>query len=388
MQIQIDGGSSNNKGAQLMMVAVLQEVKRHFPDAKLIINNNNPDGVLIRETFGKNFRLVRKASFYRFVSKFRLERIAKLFSNNLADYLTTKRAVKGANIVFNIGGFQFGDQWNHNKDDIRSWERYLKKMHQYGAKYVFLPQAFGPFDKSGSKEILDVVYKNSDVLIARDDISFKYVSERGDDGKKIFLYPDFTASVIGKKTSFSENNKSKVCIIPNSKIIQKGILDKDAYISAIVDLANHINKRGFGIVLLNHEGRGDFLLCNSIASRLKQPALVITGLNAIETKGVIAASYLVISSRFHGVANSLSSCVPCLATSWSHKYQKLLEEYAQNNCLLDLSKKDLSIAMVDKMLDEGENSNIRKVLERKNKEVIDKNCEMWDVIWNRVSQSK
>ena len=80
MVIQIDGGASTNKGAQLMLVAVMQEIKQRYPDAKLVINNNNADEELIRSLFGSNYTIIRKASFYRIVSKLHLTRLAGLFS--------------------------------------------------------------------------------------------------------------------------------------------------------------------------------------------------------------------------------------------------------------------------------------------------------------------
>lgn len=383
--IQLDGGASTNKGAQLMMVAVIQELKQRFPDAKLIVNNNNPDETFIRSLYGNNFKLLRTKSFYNVVNKLHIVRLTSTLSRKLSCFFTEKHAVKGANVILNIGGFQFGDQWKHNDTGIANWKDYLYKHHQYGAKYVFLPQAFGPFEKKGSKKMLKVLNEKADMLIARDDVSYNYLMAENVDKDKVMLYPDFTASVKGVETKYSKEHKGKVCIIPNSKIIQTGIMDIDTYLSSIVKVINHIYEKGFEVVLLNHEGIGDYNLCKTIASQTEKTVATVTGLNAIETKGVIAASYLVISSRFHGVANSLSSCVPCLATSWSHKYQKLLEEYAQNVNLLDLTDESKAFEKIDFLLDAEKNAIVRKVLSEKNAEVISKNREMWDSVWRKMN---
>lgn len=383
MVIQLDGGASTNKGAQLMMVAVLQEIKQRFPDAKLIVNNNNPDESFIRKIYGDSFKLLRKTSFYKIVTKLHLVRLSSMFSRKLACYFTIKHAVKGADIVLNIGGFQFGDQWKHNDVGIADWRDYLSKLHQYGAKTVFLPQAFGPFEKKGSKKMLKVLNDYADLLIARDDVSYNYMMAEGVNKDKLWLYPDFTASVKGVETKFSQQHKDKVCIIPNSKIIQTGVMNKDSYLNSIVKIIEHVYEKGHEVVLLNHEGVGDYELCKTIASQTTNNIAVVTELNAIETKGMIASSYMVISSRFHGVANSLSSCVPCLATSWSHKYQKLLEEYGQNNNLLDLNDENKAFTMVDGMLDKDENDKIREILKERNEKVKAKNQEMWNALWNK-----
>jgi colanic acid/amylovoran biosynthesis protein len=368
-----------------MFLAVAQELKQRFPEAKLFVNNNKPDEALIKSAYGNNFKIIRKASFYKFVSRFRLVRLTGLVSRKLSCYFTEKHAVKGADIVFNIGGFQFGDQWNHNKTNIANWEDYLKKLHQYGAKIVFLPQAFGPFEKKASKKMLKVLNNNADLLIARDDVSYNYIMGENVDKNKVMLYPDFTASVKGIETEYSKQHKGKVCIIPNSKMIQTGIMDKETYLSAIVKVIDHIYQKGYEVVLLNHEGNGDYLLCKTIATRTSNSVAIVTGLNAAQTKGVIGASYMVISSRFHGVANALSSCTPCLATSWSHKYQKLLEEYEQNDNLLKFADISMALDKIDNMLDSRRNTETREILAKRNEMVKAKNREMWDAIWNKMS---
>lgn len=384
MVIQIDGGASTNKGAQLMLVAVMQEIKQRYPNAKLIINNNNADESLVQSIFGDNFTIPRKASFYRKVSKLQLIRIAGLFSRKLSCYFTVKHAIKGADVVLNIGGFQFGDQWNHNEVNVANWKDYLKKLHDFGAKIVFMPQAFGPFNNLGSKKMLQVLNDYSDMIMARDDISYDYLIEGGVAKEKVFLYPDFTASVKPKGTESSQQYSGRVCIIPNSKIIQKGVMDKQSYFGAIIKIINHIYQRGFEVVLLNHEGKRDYYLCKNITENTTHDLPIVAGLNAIETKGMIASSYLVISSRFHGVANSLSSCVPCLATSWSHKYKKLLDEYRQGNCLLDLSNIDSALSIIDKVLKYDHNEKVRQVLVELNTVVKEKNRDMWNKIWNKL----
>lgn len=381
MVIQIDGGASTNKGAQLMMVAVIQEIKQRFPDTKLVINNNNPDESFIRNLYGGKVQILRSKSFYRNVSRLHLVKLAGVFSRKFACFFTVKNAVKGANIVFNIGGFQFGDQWHHNKTNIENWKDYLSKLHEYGSKYVFLPQAFGPFEKRSSKMMLEVLNNNADILIARDDISYNYLMMGNVNKKKVMLYPDFTASVKGKDTEYSRQNKGKVCIIPNSKIIQSGIMNKDAYLTSLEKVIGHIYEKGYQVVLLNHEGVEDYKLCKTVSSNTSHDVSIVSGLNSVETKGVIASSYMVISSRFHGVANALSSSVPCLATSWSHKYQKLLEEYNQNDNILDLANLEKTLAMINTMLESHRNNEIRMLLTKRNEIVKKKNQEMWNAIF-------
>ena len=108
---------------------------------------------------------------------------------------------------------------------------------------------------------------------------------------------------------------------------------------------------------------------------------MVTGLNALQVKGMISSAFLVVSSRFHGVASSLNSCVPCLATSWSHKYQELFRDYGLDNCVLLLDNITQAVEKVNEYLDEGNNAKIRLLLSQRLPSIQDKTKLMWKMVW-------
>lgn len=380
MVIQIDGAESINKGAQLMLVAVLQEIKGRYPDATVVEYSKSPNEKLLQQYFCDNYRLARSKFMQKLITTLHVEKYANFIELKYWYRFTVFRARKGVDVMLNIGGFQFGDQWKHNSDNIRLWRKYLSKLKAYGTKIVFMPQAFGPFEKPGSREILKVLNTYADLLIARDEQSYRYLADGGIDPSKLALYPDFTNPVKGVETPQSQQHQGQVCIIPNNKMLKTGVMQEDAYVTAMAKVIKHITEKGYQTFLLNHAGSGDLALCNKMAAAQNIP--VVKGLNAVQTKGVIAASQMVISSRFHGVANALSSCVPCLASSWSHKYQKLLEEFGQGDCLVDLTDIEGTLAKVDRLLDPETNANTRNTLKEKTQHLVAKNQEMWDFVWN------
>ena len=101
----------------------------------------------------------------------------------------------------------------------------------------------------------------------------------------------------------------------------------------------------------------------------------------MSVKGIIGQSYLCISSRFHGVASAFSGGVPCLTTSWSHKYQELLRIYGMEALLLSGSNED-NLIKVRKLLNPEENARVKAQLLAKN-EVVEKSVkEMWECVWD------
>jgi glycosyltransferase involved in cell wall biosynthesis len=91
---------------------------------------------------------------------------------------------------------------------------------------------------------------------------------------------------------------------------------------------------GETVFLLNHEGRADRQICCQINTLLDTPLEIIEPGSALDVKAIIGHSKLVVCSRYHGCVSALSQNIPCIGTSWSHKYQQLFAEYDVSRWLL------------------------------------------------------
>jgi polysaccharide pyruvyl transferase WcaK-like protein len=121
-----------------------------------------------------------------------------------------------------------------------------------------------------------------------------------------------------------------VLLIPNSHMLRSSPEQgpwPTTYTSFMAELARRCLAEGVPTRLLNHEGADDAALCRLIAG-------TAGGLDIIEeadplaVKGIIGAAAAVVCSRYHGCVSALAQAVPCLATSWSHKYAGLFDEFA------------------------------------------------------------
>jgi colanic acid/amylovoran biosynthesis protein len=165
-------------------------------------------------------------------------------------------------------------------------------------------------------------------------------------------------------------------------MVDTGTISKEDYIGLISAIVNSCKGLGHPIYLLNHEGEGDEQLSYECKKRIENNIEVVTGLNALEVKGMIASAYLVVTSRFHGLASALNSCVPCLATSWSHKYSELLNDYGLSDGVLPLDNNEKAIEKVSSYIDNNVNAEIRQHLSARVKMIKSQTTDMWNTVWN------
>jgi polysaccharide pyruvyl transferase WcaK-like protein len=376
MIIQIDGTSTLNKGAELMLYAIIDQIEEKYPKAKVIFNTlyyNNQ--IRTSLNFKQPFSLKYANYFNYYLSKL-----------NISHKMFTEFYPKGRiDVMLDASGFRHGDQWNLPESYFIDLENYYRKLKKKKTKIILLPQAFGPFKSSVSVKGVDILNKYADLIIARDHISYQNLLEGGGNKDKILQFPDFT---ILTKKEFPEkysNIVDGICINPNKKMITHANLKQEDYIHFVKNVIEVSKKYDKNVFLLNHEGPGDLDICNKISEALGSGIQIVSGLNAKEIKGIIGKSYLVISSRYHGVANALNQAVPCLATSWNHKYGLLFNDFNLNNNIIDISKGgNNSVGKVEEYLNPSYNLNIREKLKVKSEDIKSETNKMWQIIWNYI----
>lgn len=347
--IYIDHVGFVNKGAELMLRAIVEKVEQLYPDAIKVLPwdvyrmnvsycwehnilplKNNPTGI-------------RKKLDYLFTNRLRTKRTYILPSE--------------ITVILDAGGFQFADKWTTDDTDfLQNWIAYYKQFTNPVCKKIFLPQAFGPFTKPNAKQLIQYVYAIADKIYAREQTSYDYLQKVLPDMSKVTIKGDFTClfhphplSIL----SFMEDKKY-IAIIPNARMIDK--TDKkisNSYMVFLCAIVRHLHKRGESVLLLNHEGLDDERLLWEINERLGLSLPILTNLNAVEIKLIIGKLKLLISSRFHGVVSGLSQGIPTLCTSWSHKYQELLADYKLSDNLLKVDNIEDSLYMIDCNLKDG-----------------------------------
>ncbi|MCQ2089723.1 MAG: polysaccharide pyruvyl transferase family protein [Fibrobacter sp.] len=380
----LSGCETHNKGAELMLYAIIQEIERLFPNATVYFDVGAiPQGFgylktplkLKEKPIEKWNRLYYKLHIYGIVRRLHLL--------SFFDFINDVHAIKNADYFLDASGFRFSDQWNWSERTIQQKRKLWSQQAKYGCKMVFLPQAFGPFEKESSKRHLSDMASYADLIMPREQISFEYIKNSGVvNMKKVRQYSDFTSLVHGIFPERFAHLKNAVCIIPNSRMIDKGAIAFDDYIHFLTGIIETARQKNFSVYLLNHEGHSDEVLAYKCREFLKDEIEVVSGLNALEVKGLISTSRLVVSSRFHGVASALNSCVPCLATSWSHKYAELFKDYGLDDCILPLHDLRKAFSKVMHFLSDDKNMEIRNHLKSTLPLIEEQTKKMWADIWN------
>lgn len=376
-KIIISGVESVNKGAELMLYAILAQLEKRFPDAIVYLPISQfPKGLKEIKTSLELRQSPNK--LVRFLGKYHITGLLSRlgFRNN---YLYNLIPITNAIYYIDASGLFFSDQMIYSEQVAKDLHKLLDGYSKQGTKIIYLPQAFGAFEKKASQIAVKAALKYSNLLIVRDNISMKYLSAFKQKDDNIKQYPDFTNLVQGYVPNEYRYLSGKVCIIPNEQVIRKGIMSRVHYITLIANLVQTVYDNGYEAFFLDHAKDLDIIKECQKQIGLNLP--IVCDLDAISVKGIIGQSYLCISSRFHGVVSALSSSVPCLTTSWNHKYIELLKLYGMENSLMS-ELKDENSKKIQYFLLKENNVKTREILQSKNELVKQQVKDMWECVWN------
>ena len=126
------------------------------------------------------------------------------------------------------------------------------------------------------------------------------------------------------------------------------------------------------------------MICEKIQSKLPFELDVIVPDTSLEVKAIIGQCQWIFSSRFHGCVSALSQNVPCLATTWSHKYEELFSDYEQIDWLVGKDLVGEKLALFLKCFDEMANQNSEVLKVNSNNEKL-KSIQTWQQIQEIVN---
>ena len=373
MNIEIRKTQFVNKGAELMLHAILEHLNERLENTRFVMAPRpklNPYEDIIKLGFYLKPWIYKYGIQWGYFAKLIPGKIRKLYGLVIDSEL---------DIVFDAGGFEYTDLWDTSitKELALATKNWKKK----GTKFVMLPQAFGPFTSRKIKKAIITIVDNANIIYARDIVSYNHLIECVGDVKNIKIAPDFTNLLEGKVPNYFDAKANRFCIVPNARMLDKTDDKKgELYISFIKNcliVLNNLNKKPFVLI---HEGQKDIELAEKIIKGLTFNVNVISEANAIYIKGIIGQSDGVISSRFHGLVSGLSQGIPALGTGWSHKYQQLFNDYEFQEGLVDINMDFNSITLKIQEIFEKKYNLIQETLQKRSSILKQDTKKMWEEI--------
>jgi len=383
MIVEIRKAGFVNKGAEMMLLSIIEQIAERYPDATLVMaptteRGSQPFSKIARLGFRSKFRLRRGKIDLSWVGMF----IPAKIRNAYGIVLDTE-----IDIVLDASGFSYSDQWGTY--DCEELKDAIKKGKKYQQKFILLPQAFGPFDMKSNVDNIKKAVENADLVFARDSVSLAHLTGVFDKPLANLLQkPDFTCNLKPIIDVEVKSKKGMVPIVPNYRMLDKtDETISGAYIEALKESVSIVIEKGLTPYFLIHETALDKEIALKIISSLDAKDIVIIEENDPRIiKGYLGTARFVISSRYHATVSALSQCVPVVGTSWSHKYEELFSEYdyIEGLCSIDQFS-DLKNLITKLSLDET-HSEVVKILQKNSQKVKNDVLDMWQNVFSVIDR--
>jgi polysaccharide pyruvyl transferase WcaK-like protein len=334
--VEIHGANGHNCGAEMMAIAVAEQLRSRYPEVVICVPPDYGDSterdrhgfILVPEFTSWPQRKILSACdrwtppmVVRVVRQmdFVFQRLVAWFKDRKSGRTVSPLDV---DCVIDASGFAFSDQWGRHKA-----QNLLEKMTYRRGRIplILLPQAMGPFELGHVAKACKSLLSRADLVFVRDRFSQQKVQALTSGRVNSQLFPDFTISLGAKCDDAQRVTGPYAAVVPNYRMIDKGG-EASAYLDFLERAVGLIESIGVAPVLLLHESREDWRLVEMLAERGVSPQ-VLRDPDPLVLKRYLGNAEFVIGSRFHALVSALSQGVPTIGAGWSHKYQELSAEF-------------------------------------------------------------
>lgn len=223
-------------------------------------------------------------------------------------------------LVLDASGFGLSDQWGALKAGRHATN--VTYWAQRGVPTVYLPQAFGPFNKPDVAEAAKAALSGSALVFARDSTSSAFLDDLGVAHQRA---PDFTC---GLSVEPDDRFAGRDLVVPNVRMLEQvdGATYRERMTELLRDLADP--------VVMVHEDGADRVLAEELVVASGRDLDIVVATDPLQAKAWIQGAGGVIASRYHALVAALDAGIPAVGTGWSHKYEALFEEFEAPDLLI------------------------------------------------------
>ncbi|WP_421764130.1 polysaccharide pyruvyl transferase family protein [Ekhidna sp.] len=207
-------------------------------------------------------------------------------------------------------------------------------------KIIVAPQSIGPIKSKLGRTLLGWVLKNCEKVFVRETFSENFLLQVIKvDRKKVLLSTDMAFYMKGVDYSQEKNKSIMYSTVVNWNFPESD--DKDLamkeYISALVDVYNHINKKYNKKIVILNQVETDLPLAYKIQELL--PSIVSVDKKSYSPEqmiSMISKTEFFLGTRFHSCIFSMMSNVPFMAISYLPKTKGILDWMGLSNYNVDI----------------------------------------------------
>ena len=351
MLIEVKGVQFENKGAELMLLAILERLRREWPGLEFALAPN-PNTPFRRIVAAGGWQRLRLEGAPIDVDGWTYRMPGRLLELARRHGIVTEREIDA---VLDASGFAYGATWGDAA--MERTAREISRLAHHRKPYLFLPQAFGPFRNSGTARAFGSALHEAALVCAREPESKRHLAALHDGLEQhVQVFPDFTMQLAGDAAAARRHDvdRGTALLVPNQ--MMRGEYNPDpawrsGYDSLMRSIGRQLAERGWRLRVLNHEGRSDEAVCRLLAESLAAGPVIVEP-DPLALKGTLGAAGLVVCSRYHGCVSALAQGVPCLGTAWSHKYAALFEDFKASEFLLQDCHEELAAQTLSRLLEQ------------------------------------
>ena len=346
MIIEVRKAGFVNKGAQLMLLAIKQQLNQRYPNATLTMTPSTQKGTqpfeaLVRHGFLPKSSLNRFGLHWGDLAALLPSRLREMYG------LIMDSEIDG---VLDAAGFAYGAPWNPAA--MAELASSAIRWRNQDSAVILMPQAFGEMSGRRYRNLARSVVSRADWVFARDQESFRHLTSTVGERSNISISPDFTSTIVGVPPADASRWKHVIAIVPNARMLDQTDPEiRDAYLPFLTNCIRLIETRGGYARIIVHEEREDMAVAETLLGPERRGELVVES-NPLRLKGLLGACRGAIGGRFHALANCLSQGVPAFGTGWSHKYRALFSDYDFQEGLLDPLSRERAAHAVTSLLDD------------------------------------
>lgn len=368
--IEIRRTSFINKGAEMMLLSSIESIRNQIENVIFAAEPREKNA-----EFGdrSKLHLYQKIGFIQksFLCSVVVSVLPKAYRRNFGIVKSSE-----IDVVLDAAGFAYSDQWGYKNCLELALSSVIWRMN--GTCVILLPQAFGPFNKKLTTKLVQFAMKGVTLVYARDRTSYENLKNIIGEGQKLRMSPDFTCLLDKQQPAVEEAPKNAACIILNKRMVDRVAAENvSAYFNFVEVVIAHLKRHEIPTFILVHEVE-DEVFAHQIVDRMGSEIPVINESNPKALKWIINESKFVIGSRYHGLVSALSQGVPALGIGWSHKYERLFEDYNYSEGLVKVDLADDEIEKkISMLLSNSDSSEFRNELTANSMKIKKDTKKMW-----------